>query len=80
MRDVLIANTTEDEFKAVLKGICKQTKSFQNECLSIVEEYYPVIYKFLVDELNSTAVCGMIGLCPSTENIFDGVSTFNSVY
>lgn len=74
LRDLLIANTTEDEFQTVLRGLCKQTKAFQNECMSIVDEYYPVIYKFLVDQLNSTAVCAMIGICPNNDNIFDSVS------
>lgn len=64
LRDLLVANTTEDEFKKVLEGLCKQTNSFKDECLSIVEEYYPVIYTFLVSELNSTSVCIFAGICP----------------
>lgn len=74
LRDLLVANTTEDEFQRVLQGLCKQTKSFSNQCLSIVNEYYPVIYQFLVNELNSTKICEMIGICPSTRNIFDHVN------
>lgn len=31
LRDLLVANTTEAEFKEVLKGLCKQTKSFSTE-------------------------------------------------
>lgn len=31
LRDILVANTTEDQFLDVLKGLCKQTKSFSNE-------------------------------------------------
>jgi saposin len=31
LRDVLIANTTEEEFEEILKGLCKQTGSFKDE-------------------------------------------------
>lgn len=31
LRDVLIANTTEMEFKEVLLGVCNQTNSFADE-------------------------------------------------
>ena len=33
LKDLLVANTTETEFKEVLKGLCKQTKSFSTEVL-----------------------------------------------
>lgn len=31
LRDVLIANTTEQEFEDVLRGLCQQTGSFKDE-------------------------------------------------
>jgi len=64
LQDILVANTTENEFHQVLQGICKETKSFKDECLSIVDQYYPLIYGFLVNELNGSVVCSMIGICP----------------
>ncbi|XP_053678850.1 uncharacterized protein LOC128729217 [Anopheles nili] len=64
LRDVLIANTTELEFKQVLEGLCKQTKSFADECNSLVEQYYREIYETLVHNLNSNDACFMIGVCP----------------
>jgi len=63
LRDVLVANTTETEFEEVLKGLCKQTGSFKDECLSIVDEYYAPIYDFLVNSLNAEEVCKLFGLC-----------------
>lgn len=66
LRDLLISNTTENEFKTVLEGICKQTKQFSQECTSLVDQYYGEVYGFLVNELNSTAVCQMIGICKSS--------------
>ncbi|XP_050083567.1 uncharacterized protein LOC126570092 [Anopheles aquasalis] len=64
LRDVLIANTTELEFKQVLEGLCKQTKSFAEECTSLVDQYYAEIYETLVRNLNSNDACFMIGVCP----------------
>ena len=63
LRDVLIANTTELEFYKVLQGLCKQTGNFKDECLHLAEEYYPIIYNFLVTDLKPDSVCKMIGIC-----------------
>lgn len=68
LRDLLVANTTEDEFKRVLEGLCNQTKSFKDECLSLVDEYYAVVYNLLVSELNGTYVCSLVGICPQNGN------------
>lgn len=66
LREVLIANTTEIEFKQVLQGLCNQTKGFRSECLSIVDQYYDVIYKNLVNGLDANGICFMMGICPHT--------------
>lgn len=63
-RDLLIANTTETEFKSVLEGLCKQTRSFKAECLSIVDQYYVNIYDTLVKNLNENEACCAIEICP----------------
>ncbi|XP_020280351.1 prosaposin [Pseudomyrmex gracilis] len=65
LRDLLVANTTELEFKQVLLGLCKQTKSFADECSEIVKEYYPEIYEYLTRGLNTNLVCQLSGICPS---------------
>ncbi|KAK4881659.1 hypothetical protein RN001_004978 [Aquatica leii] len=64
LQNVLIANTTEEEFHKVLLGVCKQTKSFKDECISLVDQYYPMIYNFIVSELNATVLCSLADLCP----------------
>lgn len=64
LRDLLIANTTETEFKKVLEGFCSQTKGFKTECLSIVDEYYDVIYNTLVKNLNENELCCLLEICP----------------
>lgn len=63
-RDLLVANTTQAEFKTVLEGICKQTKSFKSECLSIADQYYDVIYEKLTTDLDPNGACFLIGICP----------------
>ncbi|XP_052868178.1 uncharacterized protein LOC128274121 [Anopheles cruzii] len=73
LRDVLIANTTELEFKQVLEGLCKQTKSFAGECTNLVDQYYGEIYETLVHNLNSNDACFMIGVCP--KNVGGGVGS-----
>lgn len=64
LRDLLIANTTEIEFKSVLEGLCNQTKSFKSECTSIVDQYYDIIYSTLIHNLDANGACFMIGVCP----------------
>lgn len=77
LRDLLVANTTEDEFERVLQGLCKQTGQFAAECQSLVSEYYPMVYKMLVDELNSTVACAMIDICPGPTSEFEVRILFN---
>jgi len=43
LKDLLVANTTELEFKEVLLGLCKQTKSFADEVCILNEKFY-VLY------------------------------------
>ncbi|XP_046391934.1 prosaposin [Ischnura elegans] len=63
LRDVLVTNTTEDEFKLVLEGLCKQTGSFKSECLGLVDNYFDGLFKFLTSELNPTTACQAIHIC-----------------
>ncbi|KAB0800131.1 hypothetical protein PPYR_08011 [Photinus pyralis] len=64
LQDVLVANTTENEFRMVLKGICKQTHSFKDECLSLVDQYFTEIYNFIANELDAGLVCSVVRICP----------------
>ena len=71
LRDMLVANTTESEFKMVLEGLCKQTQGFKEECLGIVDEYYEKIYYFLANGLNGTVACSLIDICPAPGNNYE---------
>ncbi|BES88025.1 SAPA [Nesidiocoris tenuis] len=68
LRDVLIANTTEEEFKMVLTGLCKMSK-FKEECDSFVNQYYEAAYYFLVNELDGKMLCTQIKICNATSEI-----------
>ena len=69
LRDILVANTTELEFKLVLEGLCKQTKtSFKQECVTLVDQYYPIVYETLIHNLDANGACFMIGVCPKGNN------------
>ncbi|XP_015590045.1 prosaposin [Cephus cinctus] len=68
LRDLLVANTTMNEFQIVLEGLCKQTRSFATECKAIVDEYYKEIYVYLTMGLNGNAVCEMASICPAPGN------------
>ncbi|EGI61549.1 PREDICTED: proactivator polypeptide-like [Acromyrmex echinatior] len=72
LKDLLVANTTEIEFKEILLGICKQTKSFADECKAIIEEYYVQIYEYLTKGLNSNVICQMSGICPNLDKTVQG--------
>ncbi|KAH8306358.1 hypothetical protein KR018_009013 [Drosophila ironensis] len=74
LRDVLVANTTETEFRQVLEGFCKQSRGFAKECLSIVDEYYGVIYDTLVNKLDANGACCMIGICQKNSATSDKVA------
>lgn len=66
LRDILVANTTEEQFLDVLTGLCKQTRSFSQECLEMVNNNYGRVYQFLLTELNGKVLCSIIGICPNT--------------
>ncbi|XP_050430702.1 prosaposin isoform X2 [Adelges cooleyi] len=74
LRDILISNSTEEQFLDVLKGLCKQTGAYSQECLSLVVQNYKLIYTFLTSELDGKVVCTDVGICPNSlsgPNVFE---------
>lgn len=69
LKQILVTNTTEDEFLAVLKGICQQTGTFKDECLQIVEADFKIFYQFLTEELDPVEVCTEINICPRARTL-----------
>lgn len=68
-KEVLISNTTEEEFLEILKGVCQQTGKFEKDCLQIVTDNFRVIYKFLTEELDPTEICTEIKLCLRKQHV-----------
>lgn len=68
LRELLIANTSEVEFKNLLEGICKQMGQFNDECTTIVQQYYIEIYQYLSLNLNASKACVMVGICKGTDS------------
>ncbi|KAK7082394.1 hypothetical protein SK128_021438, partial [Halocaridina rubra] len=62
-REILISNTTEEEFKQILDGLCRQTGKFSKNCLALVDEYYLPLYNLLVSEIDAKQICEAVGLC-----------------
>lgn len=66
LKEIMVANTTESEFKQVLEGICKQAKSpYNKECEEFVDTYYAEIYNDVTKALDPSAACELIGICPA---------------
>lgn len=66
-RDLIVANTTESEFKEIMIGLCHQTKSFAPECLKIIDQYYAEMYKLFVNGMSGHLLCTLGGICPIFE-------------
>jgi saposin len=63
LRELLISNTSEIEFRNMLEGICGQMPSVKNECINIIDQYADTIYEFLVSGLDPDKTCTMIKIC-----------------
>jgi len=69
LRDILVSNTTESQFKQVLTSLCQLSGSFAKECLSLTEQYYDVAYNFLLNELDPKQACTLLTLCEDSKTI-----------
>lgn len=63
LREVFIINTTAIEFKNILEGFCSQIPKITDDCISLAENYYDVIYNYLENGLNANKTCALIGIC-----------------
>ncbi|EDW60734.2 uncharacterized protein [Drosophila virilis] len=63
LRESLLHNTTEAQFRQKLDGYCKKTRGFKNECLTVVDQFYHIIYSILKSKLDADSVCSFINVC-----------------
>ena len=64
LREVMVTNSTQEEFRLVIQGLCKQTGKFAKQCLSLADEYYDALYAFLLTEMEPRQICHLVTLCP----------------
>lgn len=67
LRDLILTNTTKEEFRTALLNLCSLFKSFASECKQLVNDYYDMFYDLLNQVLNPQTLCTYIGLCSSGE-------------
>lgn len=68
LRELLITNTTEIEFKNILIGFCHQFGGFSSQCSNMTDQYYGMIYQFLTNNLNANKACVFIEICPNIKS------------
>eukprot|EP01129_Flabellula_baltica_P004153 TRINITY_DN141_c0_g1_i2.p2 TRINITY_DN141_c0_g1~~TRINITY_DN141_c0_g1_i2.p2 ORF type:complete len:200 (-),score=47.14 TRINITY_DN141_c0_g1_i2:2174-2773(-) len=61
----LASNQTEQQIVTNLEKACSLLGPFESECDAIVEQYVPVIIKYVNDNYTPSQICTMIGLCSS---------------
>ena len=66
--DVYASNSSLQEFKALLDGICEKidTKNAAH-CKHIVDDYYIPAFQFIKNELKPHMLCSMVGLCTESQ-------------
>uniref|UniRef100_A0A023G3H6 Putative prosaposin n=1 Tax=Amblyomma triste TaxID=251400 RepID=A0A023G3H6_AMBTT len=63
LRQILASNTTEQEFKQALLNFCEVVGSAAEECQVLVDEYFDMVYSYLLEALDPDTFCSTIGLC-----------------
>lgn len=64
IKEMIIANTTVEEFRTALLNFCTHLGSFSQECTNLVDDYYDMIFD-QIRKMDTKTVCTVIGLCQS---------------
>ena len=65
--DVYASNSSLQEFKALLDGICERVdKKNAEHCKHIVDDYYIPAFEFIRTQLKPHMLCSVVGLCPNS--------------
>ncbi|XP_067131550.1 uncharacterized protein Sap-r isoform X2 [Centruroides vittatus] len=67
LRDLILTNTTKEEFKTALLNLCSLFKNFASECKELVNDYFDMLYDLLDQVLNPQTLCTYLGLCSSSK-------------
>jgi hypothetical protein len=63
LKDIISTNSTEQEVKDTLLGLCSKLRKFGDTCTQIINQYFDEIYSFIVNDLDPDLVCSAFGLC-----------------
>ncbi|KAK8771439.1 hypothetical protein V5799_025317 [Amblyomma americanum] len=63
VRQILASNTTEQEFKQALLNFCEELGSAAEECQTFIDEYFDMVYSYLLEAFDPDTFCTTIGLC-----------------
>ncbi|XP_077529784.1 prosaposin [Haemaphysalis longicornis] len=66
LRQLMAANTTEEEFKQALLNFCEELGPAAEECQGLVQQYFDMVYAYLLEALDPDVFCSTLGLCPSS--------------
>jgi len=67
--DVYASDTSLNEFKQLLDGICDKLDSKNaDHCKHIVDDYYIPAFEFIRTQLKPHMLCSVVGLCPSSKH------------
>jgi len=68
VRQMLVANKTEQHYKQILESLCGQSGAFASECQTLVDTYYESTYQWLLNEFDAQVVCDAVGLCSASQD------------
>ncbi|CAN7993706.1 unnamed protein product, partial [Ixodes hexagonus] len=66
LREMLAANTTQEEIKQAFLNVCEELGPAAEECQKLLEEYFDMVYSYLLEALTPDQFCAAIGLCKQT--------------
>lgn len=69
--NLLDQNITEQTIEKALDQVCTKLPSMQDECDQLINQYAPIIFKYVDNILDPSFICQKMKLCP-TERIIGG--------
>jgi saposin len=66
IKNIISGQSTELEMKYLVEDACHYLGSFENECVSISDEYLDSVFTFIRQSLQPKQLCQAIGACPKS--------------
>jgi saposin len=68
VKDIISGSQTEIEVKGIVEDWCHYLGSFENECVSLLDEYLDQLFQYIRTSLQPNQVCSSLGACPKQAN------------